>query len=61
VIFTAIGIALAAYTALSAWRGEVYARKGPWGQTISREASPVYFWVVIGIYAALPIALMTVF
>lgn len=60
-IFTAIGVGLAAYTGYSAWRGQVYAKRGPWGRKIVREASPVYFWVVIGIYAALAVALVTVF
>ena len=60
-IFTAIGVGLAVYTGYSGWRGEVYAKRGPSGRKILREASPVYFWIVIGIYAALAIALITVF
>jgi hypothetical protein len=61
VIFTTIGLALAVYTVYGAWSGEVYAKRGVWGRKIFRENSPVYFWIVISIYAALAIALVTTF
>ena len=60
-MFKALGVLLAAYTALAVLRGEVYAKSGAWGRTVKREESSTYFWVVIGIYSALALALLTVF
>ncbi len=60
-MFKLLGVAVAIYTLYSAQRGEVYARHRAWGRTIRRVDEPRYFWVVIGIYALLALALVTVF
>jgi hypothetical protein len=60
-MFKLLGVLLALYTLFSAHRGEVYAKSGIWGRTIARAESPRYFWSVIGIYAALSLALLTIF
>ena len=60
-MFKALGALVGLYTLYAAVRGEVYAKSGAWGRTISRAESPAYFWVVIAIYAGLAVALVTVF
>ncbi len=60
-MFKMLGILVALYTAYAVSKGEVYAKSGPWGRTVSRADSPEYFWVVIAIYAGLSVALITVF
>jgi hypothetical protein len=60
-VFKALGALVALYTAYAALRGEVFAKSGPWGRTVSRSESPNYFWAVIGVYATLSAALLTVF
>jgi hypothetical protein len=60
-MFTVMGVVVALYTVHAVISGEVYAKSGAWGRTISRVNSPRYFWVVIVIYAGLSVALMTVF
>ncbi|HMN44126.1 MAG TPA: hypothetical protein PKE27_06130 [Povalibacter sp.] len=60
-MFKLLGALLALYTLFAGLRGEVFAKSGVWGRTIARETNPRYFWVVIGIYAALSVALLTVF
>ena len=60
-MFKILGALVALYTAHAAFRGEVFARSGLWGRTISKAESPRYFWAVIGVYALLAAALLTVF
>lgn len=60
-LFKALGIILAIYTVVAANAGSVYAKRGITSSTVDREDSPTYFWVVIACYAALAIALLTVF
>jgi hypothetical protein len=60
-MFKALGVLVGAYALYAAVKGEVYAKSGPWGRTVSREDSPEYFWVVVAIYAGFGLALMTVF
>ena len=60
-MFKALGVLVGAYALYAAVKGEVYAKSGPWGRTVSREDSPEYFWVIIAIYAGLGVALMTIF
>ena len=60
-MFKALGILVGAYALYAAVKGEVYAKSGPWGRTVSRERSPEYFWTVIAVYAGLGLALTTVF
>ena len=60
-MFKALGLLVGAYAPYAAVKGEVYAKSGPWGRTVSRESSPEYFWAVIAIYAGLGLALLTIF
>jgi hypothetical protein len=60
-VFKLLGIAVLCYAAYAAMRGEVYAKSGAWGRVVARAESPDYFWVVVAVYAALGIALLTVF
>ncbi len=60
-LFKILGVFVGLYTLFAAIRGEVFARSRLWGRMVSKAESPVYFWVVIGIYAALSIALLTIF
>jgi hypothetical protein len=61
IMFKLLGIMLAIYTMLSAVRGEVYAKHRAWGRSIRRDEEAGYFWVVIGIYSGLSLALLLVF
>lgn len=56
-----LGGVVGLYTLFAAIKGEVYAKSGVSGRLVSKADSPGYFWVVIGIYAALTIALVTIF
>jgi hypothetical protein len=60
-MFKLLGALVGLYTLYAAINGEVYAKSGAWGRTVSRVDSPEYFWVVIAIYAGLSVALLTVF
>lgn len=60
-MFKMLGFLVGLYTLYAAINGEVYAKAGAWGRTVSRVDAPAYFWVVIAIYAALSVALVTVF
>jgi hypothetical protein len=60
-MFNIPGVLVGLYTLYAAVTGEVYAKSGVWGRTVSRVESPDYFWVVITIYAGLSVALITVF
>lgn len=60
-MFKLLGILVGLYTFQSVNKGEVFAKSGMWGRTVSRKDSPQYFWVVIAIYAGLSVALLTVF
>ena len=60
-LFMALGVLTLCYTFFAVARGEVHAKAGWRGRLILRTQSPRYFWTVIAIYAALGIALMTVF
>ena len=59
-MFKALGVLVGAYGLYAAVKGEVYAKSGPWGRTVSREDSPEYFWVIVAIYAGLGLALVTI-
>lgn len=59
-MFKILGTLVALYTAYAAVTGQVYAKSGPWGRTVSRMDTPAYFWVVIAIYAGLSVALITI-
>lgn len=60
-MFKLIGAAVALYTVLAVASGKVYAKSGVWGSSISRQDAPKRFWTVIAVYAALSVALLTVF
>lgn len=60
-VFKVLGAALGIYVVIAAWTGRVYIKSGPGGRTVERTQAPGYFWVCIGIYAALAVALITVF
>ncbi len=60
-MFDALGVIVAVYAVYCLLTGRVYARRGIGGESIFREASPVRFWTVVGIYFALAVALIAVF
>jgi hypothetical protein len=60
-MFKVLGVLVGLYTVYAAIRGEVFAKQGPWGRTISKQESPRQFWGVIVVYTLLTIALLTVF
>jgi hypothetical protein len=60
-MFKVIGAVLAVYVCYAIANGSVYAKSGISGRNILREDSPRYFWSVIAIYAALSLALVTLF
>lgn len=60
-LFKGLGVLLVIYTIYATSLGEVFAKSGAWGKTISRTDSPKYFWVVIAIYALLSLGLLTIF
>lgn len=60
-MFKTIGVVVALYTAVAAVQGRVFAKAGAWGRTVLRAETPGYFWTVIGIYAALSVALFFYF
>ena len=60
-MFKVLALLVALYTGFAVLSGEVYAKAGVWGRTISRRDAPVDFWMTIVIYAGLAVALATVF
>lgn len=60
-MFKVLGLLVGLYALYAVVTGEVYAKSGAWGRTVSRAKSPEYFWVVIAIYAGLALALATIF
>lgn len=60
-MFKVLAVLVGLYTLYAAVTGRVYAKSRAWGRAVSRAESPEYFWVVIAIYAALALALATVF
>lgn len=60
-LFKILGVLVGLYAVSAAIKGEVYARSGLWGRTVSMVESPIYFWVVIASYAVLSVALLTIF
>ena len=60
-MFKLLGVLVGFYTVMAAVKGEVYARHRAWGRTVSKDEEPRYFWAVIGIYAALGVALVVWF
>jgi hypothetical protein len=62
-MFKALGLPVAAYTLWSALDGKVCAKSAGFagGRHIVKAEESRYFWVVIAIYGALSVALMTVY
>jgi len=60
-MFKGLGILVAVYTIYAIAQGEVFAKSGIGGSTISKKESPRYFWAIIAVYSLLAIALMTIF
>ena len=60
-MFDALGVVVSLYAFYAAFRGEVFAKSGPGGRTVSRDEEPGYFWTVIAIYLGLGAALIFVF
>ena len=60
-MFKLLGALVGVYTLVAAVKGEVHAKSGLWGRTISKHESPEYFWIVIAVYGALSLALLTIF
>jgi hypothetical protein len=60
-MFKALGILLIAYVAFAVYRGQVYAKAGPGGRMVRRAESTGYFWLVIGVYLSLALALILFF
>ncbi len=60
-MFKILGLVVGLYTLYAIFKGEIYAKSGMAGRTVSRSDSPEYFWMVVTIYALLSIALVTVF
>ncbi len=59
-LFTLLGALIGLYVLHCSIKGEVHAKDGIRMRTVYRTESPRYFWVVIGIYAALSLALLTI-
>jgi hypothetical protein len=60
-MFKLLGALIGLYTLVAALKGVVYAKSGMWGRTISKHESPEQFWIVIAIYGALTVVLLTIF
>jgi len=60
-LFKVLGVGVAVYAVYAAITGTVHAKSGVRFRTVARRESPLYFWIVTGIYAGLAIALMTIF
>lgn len=59
--FQLLAIPVALYALYAALAGEVFAKAGTWGKSISRADSPVEFWMTIVIYGGLAVAMATLF
>ena len=60
-LFDILGLLVALYVVQAVATGEVYAKSGVWGRTISREKEPGEYWMTIVIYAGLAIVSVAVF
>lgn len=61
IVFRGCRVLVAIYTVYAIGRGEVFAKSGSSGKSISIIDSPTYFWAVITVYVFLSIALLSVF
>ncbi len=52
-MFEALGALILLYAVYAALTGEVVAKSGIGGRTISRDDAPGYFWTVVAIYLGL--------
>ena len=60
-LFDMLGLLMGLYVLYAALTGEVYAKSGVWGRTVSRSESPANFWMTVVIYTGLAVALVTLF
>lgn len=60
-LFDLLGVLVALYVVASVVAGHVYVRSGPWGTRVHRDEQPRRYWIGIGVYAALAVALVAVF
>lgn len=60
-MFKGLGVIALIYTLYAIRQGEVFAKSGIGGKTISRRDSPHYFWTVILVYCLLSVAWLTIF
>lgn len=60
-MFKLPGALVALHAARAVFRGEVGAKSGICWRRVNRSESPQYFWIVVGCYALLSVALLTVF
>lgn len=60
-MFKILGVSVLLHAVFAALKGEVHAKSGAWGRTVSRTSSPEYFGAVIAIYACLGVALIAIF
>jgi len=59
--FVLLGILLGIYVVASILNGRVVVRSGAGARTLHRESEPNQYWLSIGIYSLLAIALITIF
>lgn len=60
-MFKVLGVMVSAYVLYAVLAAKVIARAGPGARVVSRETTPRYFRVVVLIYLALSVALITYF
>ena len=59
--FVLLGILLGAYVVACILNGRVIVRSGAGARTLRRESEPKQYWLGVGIYALLTVALITIF
>ena len=60
-MFKVLGAVLALYVCYCVFNGRVVAKAGAGSREVLRDEAPLYFWMVVAIYAGLSLALFTVF
>ena len=60
-MFDLLGVLVGVYAVYAGASGEVIAKHRAGAQRVRRDERPGYFWTVVGIYAALALALVFVF
>lgn len=60
-MFKLLGVLLSGYVVYAVTSGRVIAKSGPWAREVLRTERPRYFWIVVAVYSALALALLTYF